>query len=399
MSLFASKHLIQCSLDQHDNGNTMETKVVQFKLRAGMQTNRATTEFYRSSQETGMESHLEESAPTPVGVTYTKSIQVAGDCQSVPYFLYWATQGGANSSAASVASSNPTAYEHDWTGPNVSYAAKAFSMEDCGQGAAGGDADFNKNVANVTPDRVTISGRRSNTSNSVIDVSADLRGGGYTAGFASAPTSITWSRTKLYNFGMVFLNTSTTLPFDTFGTGWFNQATAPTSGANCITLGELTGSEVDMTASLQEFSLVATQDLDIERSMAPGNLDANYAAIVPDCLDWIYGPNAQQIELEMVFNQDDASGEAEKLGDEYSAGTRRSWELWIVHPGADAAPTPDLYYGIKVSLSSMVPLSWAEESNGFGERFVRVRYKAGYDTAANAGWHIAAVSNFNTMGG
>jgi hypothetical protein len=183
---------------------------------------------------------------------------------------------------------------------------------------------------------------------------------------------------------------------------WFNGGTAtttfPSSGANCITLSQL-ASPTDVTASIQEFQVIATQALDLQRSMAPGNLTGDYAGYVPKNTDWIYTNDAQQLEFEMVFNQNDTSGEAEKLLLEYQAGTRRSWEIWVVHPNPDAAGVPDGYYGVKWSAANMSPVSWAEENDAFGERYVRVRYRANWDTTKNFAWHFAGTCQLATAFG
>ena len=154
-------------------------------------------------------------------------------------------------------------------------------------------------------------------------------------------------------------------------------------------------------SALQEFSIDCTQALDLQRSMAPGNLTAAFAGYVPTNADWVYTEEQQQVEIELLFTQNHTAGSSlvETLLAEYEAGTRRSWEVFLVHPevqaGGDGA-----YFGVKASIYSATPVSWNEENDGFGERYVRVRYRAGWNTTDNMGWHFAVGSTFTTaLGG
>jgi hypothetical protein len=129
--------------------------------------------------------------------------------------------------------------------------------------------------------------------------------------------------------------------------------------------------------------------------MAPGNFDTNNAAVVPACGDYMFGPKQQQLELELLFEQNgDAAGIIAGLREEFDAGTLRPWEFWLVHPTAHAGTAGYAYNFLKVTMASAhpVPGSWKEENEGFGERYVRVRYRSGYDLTDTVGWHIAAGS-------
>jgi len=155
---------------------------------------------------------------------------------------------------------------------------------------------------------------------------------------------------------------------------------------------------VSLTSALQEFTLEGTQGIDLARSMAPGNLTSNYAGYVPTNSDWVYTNDQQQVELEMVFNQNHSAGSnlVETLIGENEAGTRRAWELWLVHPNAQTGGTDPAYWGMKATLGQCGPLTWAEENDGMGERYVRVRYKAQYNTTDTVGWHLAWGSDLNS---
>jgi hypothetical protein len=372
----------------------METVSVQFRLQAGHNTGPSTTEFYRDSEETGTTTHLEETAPTPVAVEYLKSAQFAGDDCTCLFFPYWATHGGSATTATVLDTSG--SYEHIWEGPVTTGIPKAFSMEDQGDPSAGGGTEFNKEVHAVTPERVVISGSR----RGLITVAADLRGGKAEED-AGAPTAGTHDRTKLFNFGMVHVMTSATLGQQvTPGSSWF--ATDLSTDALVKAQTELDGTAYSVTSALQEFSLEMTQGIDLQRSYAPGNVTAAFAGYVPTAGDYIYTNAQQQIELEMVFTQDattDSQNIVETLVTEYEAGTRRGFELWLVHPDTVGA-TSAAYYGIKATMFVGMPVSWAEENDGQGERYVRVRYRAGYDTTDSIGWHFAVGSNISdNLGG
>lgn len=397
MSLPGRKHRIVCSDSLHDTADTMETVDIQFKLQGGHNTGPSATEYYRDLDETGTETWLEESAPTPVAVEYTKSAQLAGDDVSCMFFSYWATQGGAATAPTNLETDSGV-YEHVWNGPATSPTVYSFSMQDQGDPGAAGDEEFNRDVHNVTPERTTISGSR----RGLITVAADLRGG-KSEDIGGAPTAGTFERTKLFNFGMVHLFTSTTTGQASVGTTFFAPAGGLDNDTEVLAVSDLDGSPVSLTAALQEFSLECIQELDLQRSYAPGNLTTGYAGYVPKNADWVFTNTGQQCELEMVFRQNDAAGSnlVETLLTEYEAGTVRAWELWLVHTDPQA-PTAgnDAYFGFKASFYRMGPISWAEENDGFGERFVRVRYRAQWDATNNTGWNFAAGSTHTTaLGG
>lgn len=388
MSLHGRKHRLVCSSTNQDS-SSLETVDIQFRLQSGHNQGPSTTEFYRGSQETGGESHLEEIAPTPIAVDYSKSAQFAGDDMSCLFFSYYASHGGAASTSAEIATTTGV-YENIWEGPTTGGVARSFSMEDQGDPAAS-DTDINRDVYNCTPTRVSISGAR----RGVITVSADIAGG-QAAGNAAGQTAGTWSRNALFNFGMSHcFSTSTLTPAG--GTTYFTDAGGLDTDAEILGLTELGGSPVSLTSALQEFTIDFTQDLDLQRSMAPGNLTAAFAGYVPASTDWVYGEGQQQCEFEMVFNQNHSAGSnlVETLLAEYEAGTRRGWEIWLVHPTLVGASN-GAYRGYKVTCPNMTPVSWAEENDGMGERYVRVRYRAGWGTVDDLGWHVAGTTSLAT---
>jgi len=376
-----------CS-ELNQDSTTAETVTLQFRPQSGHNTGPNTTEFYRDSEETGTTTHLEQDAPIPVAVDYRKSLQLLADDVSTSFFPYFTVQGGADTATALNTS---VVYEHKWTGPTTTFVAKAFTMEDQGDPATT-DSDFNSVVHNVLPVRTVLSGRR----RGIMTLNSDLWGG-QAVGDGTSPTAGTHARTKPYIFGMSHLFTNATLGIDTTApaTTWFGAAGIATlSDANLLVLSLLADSAVSVTSALQEISVEFIQDLDPARSMAPGNLTSANAGYVPTSPDWIYTNVAQQIELEAVFTQDHSAGSnlVETLKSEYEAGTRRAWEYWLVHP-ASVSGTPNAsYYGIKITLPQCNPLSWVEENDGQGERYVRVRYRAGYNTTTAYGWHIAATT-------
>lgn len=391
MGLVGSTHAIEVSTTNQDS-STAETRNYKMRLQEGHNTAAAQVEFYRQTQETGLTTHLEESAPTPIAKEWRKSIRVAGDDVTVPFFLYWPTQGNAATSHSTLNGS--VVGEDVWSGPNSAPTARSFSMEDLGKPGTS-DADFNRLVHNVTPERVVISGQR----RGVITVSADLLGGKTVT--AAGGTGNTFVRNRLYNFGMCYVKTNATGGFASTTT-YFGGATAPTSAANTTTLSQLAATITDITSLCQEWSITATQNIDMTRSMAPGNLDTDYAAIIPASTDYVYGNDLQQLEFEMLFNQDSAADSGnivEGLRGEYEAGTLRGFEIWLVHPNYVESGANDSYYGMKVTCANMSPQSWAEENDAFGQRYVRVRYKAVYSTSKSYAWHIACGTPFSQIGG
>lgn len=391
MSLHGRKHRIVCSTTKQDT-TALEAVALQFRPQSGHNVSPNTTEFYRDSEETGTTTHLEESAPVPVAVDYRKSIQLAADNSSLSFFPFWAVNGSGDS----VAALNGSAVnEHIYTGPTTTFSAVSFSMEDQGDPAAT-DGDINVDVHNVLPVRVVLSGRR----RGIYTLNIDLWGGA-SANNADAQTAGTHARVSglIYNFGMSHLFTNATLGIDnTPLTTFFGNAGGLDTDAEVLSNTLLDTGAVSVTSALQELSLEFIQDLDPARSMAPGNLTAQAAGYVPTCTDWVYTNTAQQIELEAVFTQNHSAGSdlVETLRSEYQAGTRRAWEFWVVHP-ASVSGTPDAsYYGTKVTLGQCNPISWAEENDGQGERYVRVRYRAGYNTTDSHGWHIATTTTLTT---
>lgn len=368
----------------------METVDIQLRPQTGHNVGPSLTEYYRGTDETGGATHLEEVAPTPIAVDYTKAAQFAGDDITTLFFPYYATQNNTDSSSTQLDTSSGV-YEHIWTGPSTSGQTLSFSMEDQGDPSVTDD-DLNRLVYNVTPTRVSVNGAR----RGVISVTADLAGG-KAEGDSSAPTAGTFSRTKLFNFGMSHCFTSTTLTA-AGGSSWFAPDGGLDTDAECLTNTELGGSPVSLTSALQEFNIECTQGLDLQRSMAPGNLTAAFAGYVPTGSDWVFTNEQQQVEFEMLFNSNHAAGSnlVETLLDEYEAGTRRAWEIWIVHPDPQAGAASNAYFGMKVTCPTMTPVSWVEENDGFGERYVRVRYRAGYNTTDTYGWHFAVGSSFAT---
>lgn len=396
MSLHGRQHRIVCSFTNQDAAalETIDANSVLFRLQAGHNTGPSITEYYRDIDETGTETYLEESAPTPVAVEYTKGAQMAGDDTSLAFWSYWATQGAAASSSAQLDTSG--VYELIWFGPSTTPQARAFSMGDIGQPSTT-DTDFNRDVYNATPERVVISGSR----RGLITVAADIRAG------RSVGTSTDYSalgnhyRVNIFNFGMTHVFTSTTLGQQSVpGTTWFAEELD--TDTEILAATELDGTPVSLTSALMEFSLEMTQGLDLQRSYAPGNLTAANAGYVPASGDWIYDNNGQQIELEMLFRQNDSAGSnvVETLIAESEAGTRRAWELWFVDPDA-VGDTSDSHYGFKCTLYQCGPAnSFTEENDGFGERYVRARYKAQWHAVDDVGWHFAAGSAMATaLGG
>lgn len=385
MPFLGAWHALEVSRTNQDT-TSAETRTIKFKVQSGNTTAAEQTTFFRSSEETGNESHLEESAPTPIAAAWNKSVTLAGDPISTAFFLYWPTQGGGDTVPTQLNAT--TGYEHVWSGPvysgSASYTARAFSLEDLGVPGTS-DADFNRLVHNVTPSRVEISGTRG----AVVSVSADLVGGGLTA-TAGSGTGSTWTRSRLYNNSMVHVMTNGTAGFAS-NTTWFGGATSPVTDSNWTTLSQLASTVTSVTSAVQEWTIRATQDLDLQRSLAPGNLTANYAAYVPKSGDWIWTNQGQQMEFDFLFNQDDTSGLVEGLRAEYEAGTRRGFEVILCHPNG-LGSSPDTFFGLKVTCANMAPVSWAEESDGFGQKYVRVTYRANWDTTKNYAWHIAGVN-------
>ncbi len=389
MSLHGRKHRLVVS-STNQTGTGLEAVDIQFRPQTGHNQGASVTEFYRGTDEAGGESHLEEVAPTPIAVDYSKPAQFAADDVSTLFFPFFATQGGSATSPSELATSTGV-YEHIWNGPHTNGTALSFSMEDQGDPAAT-DTDINRDVHNCTPTRVSIAGTR----RGVVTVAADIAGG-QAVGNADAQTAGTFHRTKLFNFGMSHCFTEAA----DLGIGalssFFTSAAGLDTDTEVLAMSHLGGTPISVTSALQEFSIDCTQALDLQRSMAPGNLTAAFAGYVPTNSDWVYSNEQQQVEIELLFTQNHTAGSSlvETLLAEYEAGTRRSWEVFLVHPevqaGGDGA-----YFGVKASIYSATPVSWVEENDGFGERYVRVRYRAGWNTTDNMGWHFAVGSTFTT---
>ena len=388
MSLQGRKHRLVVSSTNQDT-TAAETVDIQFRPQSGHNLGPNVTEYYRGSDETGGESHLEEIAPVPIAVDYAKSSSFGADDVSCLFFPFFATQGGSATSPSQLDTSSGV-YEHIWNGPNTNGTALSFSMEDQGDPAAS-DGDLNHDVHNITPSSVTIAGQR----RGVVTVSADMQGGQSVAN-ASAQVAGTFHRTKLLTFSMSHCFTEAAdLGIGALSTFRLNSMT---TDAEVKANSHLGGTPLSLTTALQEFSIEMTQGLDLQRSMAPGNTTAAFAGYVPTNTDWVYTGEQQQVEIELVFtsNHTAASSLVETLLSEYEAGTRRSWEIWLVHPQSQAGGASFAHFGIKASIYQATPVSWVEENDSFGERYVRVRYRAGWNTTDNMGWHFAVGSTFTT---
>jgi len=395
LSLHGRKHRLVVSSTKQDS-TSLETVDIQFRPQSGHNQTPSTTEYYRGTDETGGESHLEEIAPTPVAVDYTKSFQLAADDVSMLHLPYFCTQGSADT--VGQIDTDTAIYEHIWTGPHTNGAALSFSMEDQGDPAAS-DTDINRDVHNLTPRSVSISGAR----RGVMTVSGELAGG-YAVGNSAGQTAGTFHRTdtvnaQLFHFGMSHVFTEAV----DYGVGALSTFFDGDLGTDTkiLAFSHLGGTPISLTTALQEVNIEMTQDLDLQRSMAPGNTTAAFAGYVPTGSDWVYGQAQQQVECEFVFNQNHSAGTnlVETLLAEYEAGTRRSWEYWLVHPENISGTTDGAHQGIKISMYQATPVSWAEENDGFGERYVRVRYRCGWNTSDDLGWHFAVASPFVTAMG
>ena len=395
MSLHGRKHRLVVSSTKQDT-TTLEAVDIQLRPQSGHNQGASVTEFYRGSDETGGESHLEEVAPTPIAVDYSKPAQFAADYMTLLHPTYFCTQGTADT--ATEIDTNSAIFEHIWSGPHTNGAALSFSMEDQGDPAAT-DTDINRDVHNCTPSRVSISGAR----RGVMTVGVDIAGG-FALGNADAQTAGTFHRTdavnaQLYHFGMSHCFTEAV----DYGKGALSTFFAGDLGSDTkiLAFSHLGGTPVSLTSALQEVNIEMTQDLDLQRSMAPGNTTAAFAGYVPTGGDWVYGQGQQQVECEFVFNQNHSAGTnlVETLLAEYEAGTRRSWEYWLAHPENISGTSTGAHQGIKISMYQATPVSWAEENDGFGERYVRVRYRCGWNTTDDMGWHFAVASPFVTAMG
>ncbi|MFA4972910.1 MAG: hypothetical protein WC683_09870 [bacterium] len=386
MSLFGSQHRIQVSTTKQD-AVAAETRDVRFKgPQSGHNTATANIERYTGDMEAGMATHLPDAIGTPIAAEWSKQLTFAADDATVPFFLFYVScKGDADSTSAQLDTSSGV-FEHAWTGPSVAGDVLAFSLEDLGQPGTD-DADFNRLVSTVTPQSVEIAGSR----RGVCTVTTSLLGGSTTTA-AAGTTIASANRNCLFTFSMSHIFTSTAVGVGATST-WGAHANGLDTDAEVLAATHLNATASSLTPYLHEFKVVGTRDIDMTRSMAPGNFDSSYAAVVPTCGDYIMGPKQQQLELELLFEQNgDAGGVIEGLRAEYDAGTLRPWEFWLVHPLAHAGGASFAYNFLKVTMASGHPISWKEENDGFGERFVRVRYQGGYDTTDAMGWHIAAGS-------
>jgi hypothetical protein len=407
------KHKIQVSTSNadgsgagHDTDNNEETTNLAFNLQTGHNTIAPSHEFYSRDQEAGQTTHLIDAVASisgddrenvPTALSWNKSLSMVADEKSLPFWMYYATHGGVAATGAAQLDDTGV-YAQQWLGPSTG-AVRAFTAVDLGDPAAD-DSDYGKVLPNCVAQRVTLSGERKG----ILTIDADIICGGEVfdadgTNFVHANDGVTPSRLRLFNFGQVMLG-QVSGALSAFPTNdWFDFPTAsysaPPTFAEMQGLGKLRStSNTDLSTDLMSFSVTIEQNIDPIASYSPGNVAAvavssgtAYPSVVKWSDDWVYSNTAQEMTLDLTFRQGSAT---KGLRQDFETGGTTAWNLVILHPDPQSAGTnDDSYYGMYL-ITKVVPVpgTWAEENNGFGERFVSCQYKSIYIPAHGYGWSI-----------
>jgi hypothetical protein len=361
--------------------------------------------YFRSTDESGRTTDLEEGAPTPYAVDMGPfTYPIKGSDHTIGYWSFWASHGGAAEAAPVEVVTAAGVYEHTHVGPQTDGVFLCPTIYCLADPTNGTDAQRNRVVSACVLEQYEETGQRKG----LINVNLTIRGGGETHALTSTEETdydaLAYNSNQLFNFGMLHVLTNATLGENAANqTGAF--AVAQDNGfadADAIAASNLVAAGlVSLTADLQRYALRFRQTPDPVASYAPGQLNSVDAGIVPDSGDYVTSPDgAANAELELEFTNV-AGAAQEVLIDEVRAGTRRAFELWVV-PGIRAATAVggDSYRGRRVTFFEMHPVSWEMIPQGFGRTHIKVVYRPGYNAAAAAGWRVnTAWDEANALGG
>ena len=387
-SVTGYSHVLQASRTNNDSA-AAEAVTEKFRVLSPKLPTQTTT-YHRDIEESGRESDLPESAPTPLSVEAADTFPLVADDHSLAFWGYYALHGGAASTVAQIGTT--AIYEHVVDGPGATISFRAPYCESLGKPGTSDNA-LNKDLVNALVERLEISGQRRGR----INLGLTLRAG-YLADGGAGTTIGSFQRHKILNFGHARLITSDTLGFlgGAFAATAFG--TSAVTNAVALTRTELPATAVNLTDHILSFTIRVFNRVSVDESYAAGQVNGDNAGVVEHSGQWIpsVGEPFRDVELEMALKHDgDAAGVIKGLMDEIHAGTRRAWELWLAHQ-EDVGSGAFASVGCRLTLGSMHPVSVEEVPRGFGDKALRVVYRSGWDVTANKGWrYLAAVKNLS----